>query len=522
MITILGLGPGGVEGLPAGALELISQAGQAYVRTERHPVVGYLRERGAELIALDHLYEASATFEEVYARIVETLMDAAGGDRDVVYAVPGHPMVAEQSVRLLLEAAERKDVPVEVRPAPSFLDAIFAALRLDPSEGLEVVDALSIHRNPPAGRKPAIVAQVYDRRVASDVKLALMEIYPDDHPVTVVRAAGIPGQERLQNVPLHEVDHLDWIDHLTSLCLAPLPEAPQLSALRPEVEPSDGGAGSDDCAAEEDRPSRFPLDPLMEVVFQLRSPGGCPWDREQTHTSLRPYLIEEAFEVVEAIDTGEMNKLREEMGDLLLQIALHSAIAQESGIFTINDVVAEIVEKMIRRHPHVFGDARVSTSGEVLRRWEDIKTRERGDDPERSVLAGIPPGLPALMQAYKLQKKAARVGFDWERVEDAWAKAHEEMRELEEAYREGQPDKIVEELGDLLFAVVNVSRFLKVEPEGALAGTIQKFTRRFRFIEEEARKAGRRLSEMTLGEMDELWNQAKLDEAKGRMDVEQG
>lgn len=507
MITILGLGPGGVEGLPAGALDLISGAGQAYLRTERHPVVGYLREHGAELIALDHLYEASATFEEVYARIVETLMDAARGDRDVVYAVPGHPLVAERTVRLLLEAAEREGIPVEVKPAPSFLDALFTALRLDPSEGLEVVDALSIDRDPPSGRKPAIVAQIYDRKVASDAKLALMEVYPDDHPVTVVRAAGVPGEERLQTVPLHEIDHLGWIDHLTSLYLAPRPDAK-------------GVQEGDE--TEEDQASRFPFDPLMDVVFRLRGPGGCPWDREQTHTSLRPYLIEEAFEVVEAIDTGEMNKLREEMGDLLLQIALHSAIAQESGAFTINDVVAEIVEKMIRRHPHVFGDASASTSGEVLRRWEDIKAGERGDEPDRSALAGIPPGLPALMQAYKLQKKAASAGFDWERVEDAWAKVHEEMRELEEAYHEGQPDKIVEELGDLLFAVVNVSRFIKVEPEGALAGTIQKFTRRFRFIEEEARKAGKRLSDMTLGQMDELWDQAKIAEMKGRTDDEQG
>lgn len=261
--------------------------------------------------------------------------------------------------------------------------------------------------------------------------------------------------------------------------------------------------GQDDCIKSD------PLREFVDIVRALRGPNGCPWDKQQSHRSLRPYVIEEACEVAEAIDSGDPGKLREELGDLLLQVVLHAVIAEESGTFDLDDIARDISAKMIRRHPHVFSDVAVSGADEVLRNWEAIKRAERGDAEPQSALAGVPADLPALMRAQKIQAKAARVGFDWPKVEEAMAKIPEELAELTAAYRGGERDTIEEEIGDLLFAVVNVARFLEVDPEGALARTTRKFSARFRHIEERARAAGVRLEDMSLAEMDALWEEAK-------------
>lgn len=253
-------------------------------------------------------------------------------------------------------------------------------------------------------------------------------------------------------------------------------------------------------------------DPLREfeaIVRTLRGPHGCPWDKKQDHQTLRPYVLEEACEVAEAIDSRDPLKLREELGDLMLQIYLHAIIGEENGTFGLDDIARDISAKMIRRHPHVFADVEVSGTDDVLRNWDAIKRAEKGDAAPKSVLAGIPADLPALMRAQKMQVKAARVGFDWPRVELAMEKIPEELAELTAAYRSGDRDTIEEEIGDLLFAVVNVARFLEVDPEGALARTTRKFSARFRHIEESARRAGKRLEDMSLDEMDALWEEAK-------------
>lgn len=252
-----------------------------------------------------------------------------------------------------------------------------------------------------------------------------------------------------------------------------------------------------------------PLREFEDIVRALRAPDGCPWDRKQDHRTLRPFVLEEACEVAEAIDTGEPAKLREELGDLLLQIVLHSVIGEENGTFGLDDVARDISAKMIRRHPHVFADVKVSGTEDVLRNWDEIKRAEKGDAAPKSVLEGIPADLPALMRAEKMQVKAARVGFDWPEVEQAMEKIPEELAELTAAYHSGDRDTIEEEIGDLLFAVVNVARFLEVDPEGALARTTRKFSARFRHIEESARRAGKRLEDMSLDEMDALWEEAK-------------
>ena len=258
------------------------------------------------------------------------------------------------------------------------------------------------------------------------------------------------------------------------------------------------------------------VDELVAIMDRLREPGGCPWDREQTLDTLRGYLLEEAYEAVDAAASGDPERLREELGDLLLQIVFMARIASENGWFTLDDVARGISEKMIRRHPHVFGDRRVADAGEVSRNWEAIKEAERGAS-ERSALDGIPASLPALLKAYRMTEKAAALGFDWERPGDVVRKLREEVDELEREIGSGEAgrERVRDELGDVLFVMANLARHLGVEPETALQGTNAKFIRRFRAMEAMAREAGRPLRSMTLEELDALWERAKAAERDG-------
>jgi tetrapyrrole methylase family protein/MazG family protein len=246
---------------------------------------------------------------------------------------------------------------------------------------------------------------------------------------------------------------------------------------------------------------------LCEIMHTLRSPGGCPWDREQTHETLTPYLIEEAYEVADAVENREDEELRKELGDVLLQVVFHSEIAEQEGRFAVEDVIEAINEKMIRRHPHVFGEAQADDSAAVLKQWHEIKQAERGR--EASILDGIPRSLPALSRAEQMQKRAARVGFDWRHEKEIREKIHEELDELAEALVSLEKNKVQEEFGDLLFALVNWARFNDLDPEQALDRCNQKFVSRFRFIETELLSMGTTVQEATLEVMDGLWEKAK-------------
>jgi len=252
------------------------------------------------------------------------------------------------------------------------------------------------------------------------------------------------------------------------------------------------------------------LDRLIDIMKLLRSKDGCPWDREQTYESLKSYLIEETYEYLEAVDSNDKRHMCEELGDVLLQVVFHAQIAAENGDFNINDVINGICDKLIHRHPHVFGDVRVDTSGEVLKNWEEIKKKEKGLVDQTSVLQDVPKNLPALMRSYKVQQKAAQVGFDWDNPADVFAKIREEIDELEAEYKKSDKNGIEDELGDVLFSVVNLSRFLKVHPELSLSQSTNKFIGRFEYIEQRASELGKKLDEMTLTEMDVLWKEAKM------------
>lgn len=494
-ITIVGLGPGSPAQISIGALDALREANHIYFRTKVHPVIPWLIEElslsPADYTTFDSIYETAQSFDQVYEEIVGILTAKVNEGGTVTYAVPGHPAVAETTVTQLLEWAKNTGKSIRVVPSMSCLDAVYSSLGIDPTMGLVVGDAFELEGSF-AGR-PLLLTQVYNRLIASDVKLKLMEQFDDEYPITVIRAAGIPGEERMVTIPLYQLDTLPWIDHLTSVYVPAQQEETQTAP----------GPESTKCA--------YPLDPLVEVMQRLRAPEGCPWDQVQTHESLRRYLVEETYEVLEAIDNADWEHVKEELGDVLLQVVFHAEIAAESRRFDINDVVAAVTEKLIRRHPHVFGNVHVENAAEVSFNWEKIKEREREllGAEYKSILDGVPKGLPALTRAEKIQAKAAKVGFEWEDVAGAMDKVLEELQELQEAWKKEDQAAVHAELGDLLFALVNVARYLDVDPEMALREATEKFIARFNYIEKSAAKQGRELADMNLEEMDELWNAAK-------------
>lgn len=244
---------------------------------------------------------------------------------------------------------------------------------------------------------------------------------------------------------------------------------------------------------------------LVEVISILRSPNGCPWDKEQTHESLKNHAIEETYEMIEAIESGNPKKLADELGDVLLQVLLHSQIASETGDFDISDVCKRIREKLIRRHPHVFEDLEVSGIDEIWKNWEQIKREETGHEDRKSALDGVPNTLPALMRANKISKKAARTGFDWPDLESVLAKLEEETSELHDAIQSNNSEHIKEEIGDMIFTLVNIARFQNIDPEDALRTTISKFIRRFSNIENHATSTNRQIQDLSMDEMEEVW-----------------
>ncbi|MBC2580884.1 nucleoside triphosphate pyrophosphohydrolase [Clostridium sp. DJ247] len=479
MIKIIGLGPGSKEALTIGALETLKGSNKIYLRTEKHPTVQYLRDSGIRFETYDQKYENSESFEEVYNSIAQDLIKKEKEFSNIVYAVPGHPLVAEKSVSVLLKLCEEKSIETEILPAVSFVDMVMESLKIDPIEGIKIIDAFDIKNQILDKRVGIIITQVYDKFIASEVKLALMEYYKDDTSIYFVRAAGVKDLESIRKISLYELDRQEDIDYLTSIYIP------------------------------KNLDSIMDFQDLLDIMDKLRSEEGCPWDKEQNHKSLKKYLIEESYEVLEAIDEEDEDKIIEELGDVLLQIVFHAQIGKEEGFFNINDVIKAICNKMIIRHPHVFGIENADTSEKVLVNWDKIKRKEQGLNSYTDELKHVAKSLPSLIRAEKIQKKAAKVGFDWDKVEDALDKVLEEYYEVKNVYKGKERVKIVEEIGDLIFASVNVARFLDIDPEFALNYTIEKFINRFAYIEQVANSKGIEMVDMTLEQMDELWNEAK-------------
>ena len=461
-VVVAGLGPAGPELLTAATTTAAERIRHRWLRTSRHPAAAAF----AGTPTFDAVYESAASLDEVYARIVDALAGEAAAHGEVLYLVPGSPAVAERTVELL-RADSR--VHVDVLPAVSFLDLAWHRLGVDPlASGVRLVDGRRFAVEAAGERGPLLVAQCDSAFVLSEVKLAV-----DDPPpsATVLQRLGLPD-EAVFEVAWVDLDRVVEPDHLTALWV------PELAA-----------------------PVGRELVRFAELVRTLRQ--RCPWDREQTHASLTRHLVEEAYETVDAIEglgrPGGMEHLEEELGDLLFQVYFHATLAAEEGHFTLADVARRIHDKLVHRHPHVFGTVEAETAGKVVANWDRIKQAEKG---RSSVMEGIPASLPSLLHAAKVQRRAASLGFDWASVEGAYPKVAEELEELRAAPSE-------EELGDLLFAVVNVARHLGFDPEGSLRRATAKFRDRFAAVEALASERGVDLAGLDLAGLDALWDEVK-------------
>lgn len=479
-IDIVGLGPGPARYLTLESRDLLLSEVPVYLRTAVHPTIAELKAWGCVYTSFDALYEQAKNFEKLYQQIIEQVFSEARAHQKIVYAVPGNPMVAESTVSLMLSQCP-DDIEIRVVTAVSCLDVIFEALQQDPTDGFSLLDGLSLSLEKLHLNQPLLITQVYSQAVANEVKLILLERLDPEFEITVIRAAGCDDQ-MIEKIALQELDRLDWIDHLTTVWV---PIAP------PE--------------------SQAPLEYLRYVVQRLRDPEtGCPWDLKQDHYSLRKYVIEEAYEVITAIEADDPEALAEELGDLLLQVYLQSQVAQDQDNFDLDQVALGIAEKLIYRHPHVFGDLTVADADEVKRNWEVLKAQEKiAKGRSESVLSDLPTAMPSLSLTEKITKKVAHVGFDWPNFEGVLDKIDEEYLELKEAADSQDLKAIFHELGDAIFTLVNLARWFKLDPEDALRQANFRFIRRFQSMERQLQ--GRSLHDLSPAEWDPLWNQAKLE-----------
>ena len=482
-VTVVGLGPGDERWVTRATLDAIDATPPAarFVRTRRHPSAAVV----GEATSFDEVYDVADTFDDVYATIVDRLVDAATVHGHVLYAVPGSPLVLERTVRRLRADAR---VVCDVLPAISFLDVAYERLGIDPVEtGVKLIDGHDFAIAAAGYAGPMLVAHTHANWVLSAVKLAA-EQAEGDEPVVILQRLGT-ADEAVVHTTWAELDRAVEADHLTCVYV------PGLGA-----------------------PVGAELVRFHELARVLRE--RCPWDQEQTHRSLVKYLLEETYEVVDAIealdpdDPSTDDALVEELGDLLYQIEFHATIAEQEGRFTIADIAQQVHDKLVRRHPHVFppagGDA-VSVGGadDVVANWDAIK---RAEKQRTSVFDGVPTSQPSLGYAYAVQRKAAKVGFDWPDVDGAVPKIAEETAEVLAAHADGDEREVEREIGDLLFAVVNVARHLGVEPESALRHATAKFRTRFEGVERLAASQSIDLHAAGLEVLDALWDEVKRSE----------
>jgi tetrapyrrole methylase family protein/MazG family protein len=479
-VTVTGLGPGGEEHVTVETLAAIERIANRFVRTTRHPSAHLV----GDATSFDDVYESADRFADVYAEIVERLVGAAIQHGEILYAVPGSPIVLERSV-----AALRRDARVRcvLLPAMSFLDAAWARLGVDPVEsGVRLVDGHEFATAASGEHGPMLIAHTHANWVLSDIKLAV-EHATGEEPVTILQRLGTPDEVVVETT-WSELDRAVEADHLTCVYVPAL--------ARPIG----------------DHYVRF-----HELARTLRE--RCPWDRQQTHKTLVPYLVEEAFELIDALqaldpdDPATDAHVIEELGDLLYHVEFHSVIAEQEGRFSIVDVAHGIHEKLVRRHPHVFGDVEAHDAGTVIANWDEIK---RAEKQRGSVLDGVAASQPALSYSQQLQRKAAKVGFDWDDALGPLEKVREELAELQSAMSvatgHGSEDEIAGELGDLLFAVVNTARHLGVDAELALRRAGHKFGERFRAVEALAADRNIDLRAAGLATLDALWDEVKAAE----------
>lgn len=480
-IMVVPLGPGAPEYLTLGALEAFKSAAKVILRTGKHNAAGELERQGIAFDTLDALYEQCDDFDALNERVSQTLWEAAQKN-PVAYGV-ADPAADDTVARLLREAGPKRQV--EVLAGVPLSAPIFSALPTLPAgQPVRVLPASAWRSAALMPNEALLVLELNSRLTAGEIKGWLMPLYEEEGEVFFFPPGG-QARRTCVSIPLLELDRQKKYDHTAAVFV---PAAPMSGR------------------------TRYDFSDLLQVMDRLRAPQGCPWDKEQTHESLRPYLLEEAYEAVGAINDGDMDHVADELGDVLLQVVFHAKIGSQHGEFDIRDVTTAICRKMISRHAHIFGDVKCDTAEDVLKSWDELKRKERGLTSQAAVMADVPKHLPALMRAAKVQQKAKQAGFDWDDPKEALKKVLEEadevLRELENC---ADPS---EELGDLIFAVVNVARLCKKQPELLLMAAVEKFIRRFERMEKAIVEDGKALEHLTLSEMDVYWKEGKLLEKK--------
>ena len=476
-ITVLSLGPGDPGLLTLQAADALRSARQLVLRTEQHGVAAWLKEQNIPFTTLDALYDEFWDFDELHAAMAARLWKMAA-DSPVTYAVMD--ATTDGSVTALGEKQPEGAALVRLAGV-SMADAHLTALpekQLGRS-GLRIIPAMDCEGAQHDPRMALLITEIDSPVLAGTVKLWLTDLYDDEMTVTFIPST-VKSRRKAVEMPLMELDRQRTYDHTVAVYIPPVAMAER---------------------------KRFCFADLVEILDILRGENGCPWDREQTHESLRKYLIEEAYEAVGAIDEGDIDALADELGDVLLQVVFHANVGKSHGDFAIGDVTSNICRKMIYRHAHIFGNDKCATAQEVTANWEKLKKAEKGLTSQASVLADVSKGLPALMRAHKVQKKAANVGFDWDTALEALPKVHEEAQEVKAELDAGRDP--AEELGDLLFSCVNVTRLCGLDAEELLKNATEKFILRFTAMENLIKCAGKSLEGLTLSEMDVYWNQVK-------------
>ena len=453
--------------LTRAAWDAVLCAKALYLQTMEHPSAKPVLEAGLALVSMDDLYENAEDFDALNDAIAARLVS----DGDCVYAVMGDGCFAQLSA--IEKAAKRKGFRVDVLPGVSYAKAAFPEV-----QDAQIFTARTLPKRVDPN-VPLLVQELDNPIIAGEVKLALSDIYPDEWPVTLATMQP-DGHYAFRTFPLSELDRRRTLFAGSVLYVKP--------------------------ASFEER-TRYGYYDLVAVMQRLRAPGGCPWDREQTHESLKGDLIEECYELNDAIDEQDDAHIVEELGDVLMDVVFHSTIADEQGRFNENDVADGIVKKLVYRHPHVFGTEKAESSADVLKRWDELKQKEKNQKTQKEVLCAVPKRFPALMRSSKVQKRARKVGFDWNDADEAMPKVYEEMDELKAAMK-GEGD-LSEEAGDLLFAVVNVVRLLGLDCEQILHDATDKFIARFGRMEELAAADGISLKDLPLSEQDKYWEKAK-------------
>ncbi len=470
-LTVIAIGPDRPELLTLMAAEALRKAPALLLRTARHGVAAWLAEQGTAFDALDALYDGAEDFDALNEAAADEIVRRLSVSKGLCYAV------ADPAADETVAALRRRSVPMAVVAGVTQADCARAAALasgLPVSGGAVTVAAVDMQKRRIDPSLPLLVTEIGSRLSAGEVKLALLDVYPPEMTVLVNGSA----------CPLEALDRQKRYDHLS---YAFIPESPMAAR------------------------NRYTFSDLLDVMARLRRPGdGCPWDLEQTNKSLREYIIEEAYELVDAIDQGDDDRVADELGDVLLQVVFHAQVAKEHGAFAIGDVTTAICHKMITRHAHIFGDVRCETADDVLKSWEAIKKKEKGLLSAADSMRDIPGHLPSLMRAAKVQKKARQVGFDWDSALPALEKVLEEADEVRAEIEAGRDPE--GELGDLLFAAVNAARLAGAQPELALNQATEKFVRRFEKMERAILTDGKQLKGMTLQEMDAYWDAVKRGE----------